>query len=85
MNFTTLHSFNIPSPNTATNDGNYPLDGLAISRQHPVWDDAAYAGPTAFGTIFALNTDGTGYTILSAFDRLSDTLTNSEEFILGRE
>jgi uncharacterized repeat protein (TIGR03803 family) len=76
-NFTTLHSFTVISgPNNANNDGAYPLDSVLVSG-NTVYGTAFYGGSNGIGSVFSVNTNGTGFTNLSSFDRLSDALTNS--------
>jgi uncharacterized repeat protein (TIGR03803 family) len=77
-NFTTLHTF--AAPGDPSNDGNTPVGNLILSG-NTLYGTAQEGGTNGVGTVFALNTDGTGYTTLSAFDRLTPsltTLTNSE-------
>jgi len=61
--FATLHSFaGYPI------DGAYPLGGLIISSSSNIlYGTTAGGGSSAAGTVFALNTDGTGYTVLHSF------------------
>src|SRR6266478_6055859 len=55
--FTTLHSFNYSS------DGATPYAGLILSGSNTLYGTARDGGNNA-GTVFALNTDGTGFTNL---------------------
>ena len=65
--FTNLHSFTASDPTTGTNsDGAYPVCRIDFIGQHPVWD-GAYGGSSGNGTVFAVNTDGTGFTNLHSF------------------
>jgi uncharacterized repeat protein (TIGR03803 family) len=65
--FTTLHSFSAPSTfGSGTNvDGDRPL-GLALSG-NTLYGVAQGGGLWGNGTIFALNTDGTGFRVLHTF------------------
>jgi uncharacterized repeat protein (TIGR03803 family) len=58
--FTNLHSF------TANSDGYYPYAGLLLDG-NTLYGTAPYGGPAGNGTIFKLNTDGSGFTVLYAF------------------
>ena len=75
--FTTLHSFtaadfdysNIPLgyPSIITNsDGAHPQVGLILSGK-TLYGTTYEGGPPGFGTVFAVNTDGTGFTNLHIF------------------
>jgi uncharacterized repeat protein (TIGR03803 family) len=62
--FAILHSFTEPDPNTGINsDGAYPVPGL-ISSDNVMYGTAQYGGSSGKGTVFAVNTDGTGFTNL---------------------
>ncbi len=59
QNFTTLHSF-------TGRDGAGPPAGLILSS-HTLYGTAHQGGSSANGTVFAVNTDGTGFTNLHSF------------------
>jgi uncharacterized repeat protein (TIGR03803 family) len=59
--FTNLHNFNLYDGNDAA----WPLAGLILSGN--TLYGTAGGGSSAFGTVFALNTDGTGFTNLHNF------------------
>jgi len=64
--FTTLHHFTetFYTENSATNyDGANPLAGLILSG-HTLYGTASDGGIEGFGSVFAVNTDGTGFTNL---------------------
>ena len=61
--FTTLHSF------TNGSDGSYPYAGLVLSGN--TLYGAAYAGGLGDGTVFSLETNGTGFTNLHNFSYVS--------------
>jgi uncharacterized repeat protein (TIGR03803 family) len=68
--FTTLHSFTDPDPSTGTNsDGANPHAGLILSS-NTLYGTAAYSGSLGNGTVFAANTDGTGFTTQHSFTAL---------------
>ena len=59
---TNLHSF-------STNDGEAldPEAGLIQGRDGALYGTSCSGGSSGYGTVFKLNTDGTGYTILHSF------------------
>jgi uncharacterized repeat protein (TIGR03803 family) len=64
--FKTLHSFSTSDPVTGTStDGAWPRAGLILSS-NALYGTASLGGSSS-GTIFKLNTDGTGFTILHNF------------------
>src|SRR6266576_2443791 len=63
--FTTLHSFNGGS------DGANPYAGLILSG-NTLYGTAGRGGSSGRGTIFAVNTNGTGFTSLHSFTGSSD-------------
>ena len=66
--FTTLHSFSAVSGAYNTNsDGANPYDGLVLSG-HTLYGTTHYGGSAGDGTIFAVNTDGAGFTNLYSFN-----------------
>ena len=79
--FTNLHSFTAVSPydpqNPQTNsDGAIPQAGLILSG-NILYGTAAYGGSLGGGTVFAVNTNGTGFTNLHSFTALNNN-TNSD-------
>ena len=65
--FTVLHEFTAQDPSTFTNlDGAYPNAGLILSGD-TLYGTAAGGGGANVGTVFALNTNGTGFTVLHQF------------------
>jgi uncharacterized repeat protein (TIGR03803 family) len=77
--FTNLYSFapaNTNSVGTYTNsDGFEFFFGLNLSG-NTLYGSAASGGSSGSGTVFALNTDGTGFTILHSFSAL-DSISNN--------
>ena len=65
--FTTLHSF------TGGSDGAYPEAGLILSG-NTLYGTANNGGNSGDGTVFAVNTNGTGFTTLHSFTSGSDGL-----------
>src|SRR5665213_2290919 len=78
--FTTLHTFTATDFNTGTNsDGATPIGGLILSG-NTLYGTAAGGGSSGNGTVFAVRTNGTGFTTLYSFTALSDGYygTNSD-------
>jgi uncharacterized repeat protein (TIGR03803 family) len=79
--FTTLHSFTAPDHVAGTNgDGATPEATLILSGD-TLYGTAAYGGSSGNGTVFAVNTNGTGFTTLHSFEATSDSIwggTNSD-------
>src|SRR5208282_2806387 len=70
--FTNLYSFTATSGSYSTNsDGAYPAGTLLLSGS-TLYGTAQYGGTNGNGTVFAVNTDGTGFTILHSFNGGSD-------------
>ncbi len=68
--FTNLHSFPATYGSMITNsDGTSPYAGLAIAG-NTLYGTARQGGEWGNGTVFKLNTDGTGFTILHQFTAL---------------
>src|SRR5258708_1130646 len=70
--FTTLYSFSASSTNSSgvstNSDGAYPYAGLTVAGNGgPRYGTAANGGSAGYGTVFAVNTDGTGFTNLHSF------------------
>ena len=65
--FTTLHIFTANPMSFITNsDGADPLAGLILSG-NTLYGTAYEGGTNGYGTVFAVNTDGTGFTNLHSF------------------
>ena len=66
--FTNLHSFTATyGPNPGTNsDGANPL-GVLILSGNTLYGTAVQGGSAGYGTVFAINTDGTAFTNLHSF------------------
>src|SRR6266699_404705 len=64
---TVLHRFTATDPNIGANsDGAGPDSGLFLSG-NTLYGTALTGGASGFGTLFAVNTDGTGFTNLHSF------------------
>ena len=80
--FTNLYSFTALNPTYSTNtDGAYPLAGLILSG-NTLYGTAYYGGRSGNGTVFAVNTDGTGFTNLHSF---TAEYTNSSGVYTNRD
>jgi uncharacterized repeat protein (TIGR03803 family) len=67
MGFTNLHNFSRVDKDTGTNnDGANPGAGLILSG-NTLYGTASKGGSSGNGTVFAINTDGTGFTNLHSF------------------
>jgi len=76
--FTTLHSFMATSGSNTNSDGALPLAGLVLSG-NTLYGTTYFGGTNGFGTVFAVNTNGTGFTTLHIFTALSGSnSTNSD-------
>ena len=63
--FTTLHTF------TGGSDGSGPIGGVILSG-NTLYGTAQTGGGSGYGTVFALNTDGTGFRLLESFNGAGD-------------
>jgi uncharacterized repeat protein (TIGR03803 family) len=69
--FTNLHGFTAPSGLSSTNgDGANPAAGLALSG-NTLYGTSPNGGSSGSGTVFRVNTDGTGFTTLHGFTAMS--------------
>jgi uncharacterized repeat protein (TIGR03803 family) len=74
--FTNLHNF------TGSSDGEYPNAGLVLSG-NTLYGTAFNGGSGDAGTVFKVNTDGTGFTTLHSFIPLSDGSGPAASLILS--
>jgi len=70
--FTTLYSFSAASANSSglytNNDGANPYAGLTLAgKNNTRYGTTSLGGSAGYGTVFAVNTDGSGYTNLHDF------------------
>jgi uncharacterized repeat protein (TIGR03803 family) len=77
--FAVLHTFTATDPSTGTNsDGANPTGGLILTN-NTLYGTASSGGGSGGGTVFSLNTDGTGFTVLHTFTATDpSTGTNSD-------
>jgi uncharacterized repeat protein (TIGR03803 family) len=64
--FTNLHSFGSPPSPSPNTDGSRPYGRLVLSGD-TLYGTASSGGASGIGTVFAVNTDGTGFTNLHSF------------------
>jgi len=65
--FTTLYNFSATDPNTGVNtDGAQPFADVILSGD-TLFGTTTYGGESGNGTVFAVNTDGTGFAVLHTF------------------
>lgn len=72
--YTLLHSFSATSGtayNLTNSDGVNPSAGVILSGD-TLYGTAAFAGIFGGGTVFSLNTDGSGFKVLHSFDGTND-------------
>ncbi len=74
--FTTLHSFtrgtgDYFSPGITNNDGASPIAGLILSS-NTLYGAAQYGGDFGFGSVFKVNTDGSGFTNVHFFTGVNE-------------
>jgi uncharacterized repeat protein (TIGR03803 family) len=79
-NFTTLHSFTLIPPFSPfiNNDGSQPYASLILSGG-TLFGTAAYGGASANGTVFAVRTNGMGFTNLHSFTALDQTYSTNND------
>lgn len=67
-NFTELHSFSetVPELFGANSDGNRPRGDIATDG-NTLYGNAQYGGTNRNGTIFKINTDGSGFSVIKTF------------------
>ena len=81
--FRILHYFTAPDPITGTNsDGAGPYAGLVLSGS-TLYGTTFGGGVTGNGTLFAINTDGSGFTSLYSFTGGSDGADPQSDLVLS--
>lgn len=81
--FRTLHIFTAtPDPLHHNLDGAGPYRGLILSG-NTLYGATARGGSSGYGTVFAVNTDGTGFTAMHSFNGLSDGLNPGNLILSG--
>ncbi len=77
--FVTLYSF------TGGNDGRNPYAGLIQGTDGRLYGTAHQGGATANGTVFAINSDGTGFTALHSFVFSTDGANPAASLMQGTD
>jgi uncharacterized repeat protein (TIGR03803 family) len=80
--FTNLYSFTAADPNTGINSDGASPSGVTLSG-NTLYGAADVGGSSGSGTLFALNTDGTGFTNLHNFNGGSDGVNPAAGLILS--
>ena len=88
QSFTTLHSFTAGRTNSSgvytNSDGANPVAGLITnSSGNTLYGTTVDGGSSGHGTVFAVNTDGTGFTTLHSFTGGSDGANPPARLILS--
>ena len=73
--FTNFHSFTAPSYNPTNTDGSSPNAGVILAGG-TLYGTTLQGGPNGYGTVFEVNTNGTGFAVLQAFDGITFNYTN---------
>src|ERR1700761_3660792 len=74
--FTNLHNFGPQSPDGTNPDGDHPSAGLVIAGG-VAYGECGGGGLHGEGTVFRINTDGTGFTNLHQFSATTYNTTTS--------
>jgi len=84
LGFTNLYSFTVTSDSSpySNSDGANPSAGLILSG-NTLYGTAYFGGSSGEGTIFAVNTDGSGFTNLYSFTGGSDGANPNASLILS--
>jgi uncharacterized repeat protein (TIGR03803 family) len=86
--FRLVHTFSAsilsihPNETWSNLDGVIPVGGLALSG-NTLYGSAAQGGTNLSGTVFAVNTDGTGFTVLHTFDGIDGAYPESPLMLSG--
>jgi uncharacterized repeat protein (TIGR03803 family) len=80
--FTNLYNFTAYDPNTGINSDGASPSGVTLSG-NTLYGAAILGGSSGSGTLFALNTDGTGFTNLHNFNGSSDGVNPAAGLILS--
>jgi len=81
---TVLHTFSaLEGPLSTNSDGYFTHADLVLSG-NLLYGTAASGGANGYGTIFSINTDGTGFTVLHSFTGASDgSIPNADLVLCG--
>lgn len=76
-----LHTFSAVGAGGTNSDGYYTRADLVLSG-NLLYGTTAYGGTNGYGTIFSINTDGTGFAVLHSFTGASDGATPNADLVL---
>jgi uncharacterized repeat protein (TIGR03803 family) len=76
--FQILKTFSVPDPTSGTNDDGYLVRSGLVAAGRTLFGATEYGGNFANGVVFALNIDGSNYTVLKHFSARPDPGTNSD-------
>jgi uncharacterized repeat protein (TIGR03803 family) len=74
--FAILHTFTALGTDNANSDGAFPTGGLILFG-NTLYGTATGGGSSGYGTVFAVNTDGTGFRVLHGFTNSDGQIPNS--------
>jgi uncharacterized repeat protein (TIGR03803 family) len=80
--FTNIHNFSFLNPSGTNLDGTYPYGRLLLSG-NTLYGTALFGGASGNGTVYAINTDGTGFKNLHSFSRLVMPLPQLSITVVG--
>jgi uncharacterized repeat protein (TIGR03803 family) len=81
--FTVLHAFGVTGTGVTNSDGSDTHADLVLSGK-VLYGTAPIGGTNGYGTIYSINTDGTGFTVLHSFTGASDgTVPNADLILCG--
>jgi uncharacterized repeat protein (TIGR03803 family) len=81
--FTNLHTFSVRAGLRQTNyDGGQPVAGLVLSGS-TLYGTTGIGGTNGRGTVYAINTDGSGFTVLHYFGGNSDGAATTAGLVLS--
>jgi uncharacterized repeat protein (TIGR03803 family) len=79
--FSTLHTFTaLTGPRYVNSDGGSPNTLQIASGTATLYGTAGHGGSSGSGTVFALNTDGSGFKTLHSFTAVSTYVVNSDGY-----
>jgi uncharacterized repeat protein (TIGR03803 family) len=76
--FQVLKTFSVPDPTSGTNDDGFLVRSGLVAAGRTLFGATEYGGNFANGVVFALNIDGSNYTVLKHFSARPDPGTNSD-------
>jgi uncharacterized repeat protein (TIGR03803 family) len=76
--FQVLKTFSVPDPTSGTNADGYAVRSGLVAAGRTLFGATEYGGNFANGVVFALNMDGSNFTVLKHFSARPDPGTNSD-------